>query len=354
MESRPNKYILPLIAALSGLTPACGGSAESYECAIPVVTDAGNDVKPGEDAAAEADAQSELATRGQVTRDLVFEVMGYSGECTDPVFTDVPPKGELCRAIEVMKNAGFISGYTDGSFRPDDHVNRAEVSKLISEVMGYVAYDAPCLSYFNDVNVDQWYASYMGALCENGYQMTNAEGNARPGDPLTVEEWQGFKDSMNAKLVGPANRGETARLVAEVIAAGGDPISGCTTGFSDVADQTSLCSSVSYVDKNGIMTGYKDANGVETGEFGPDDAINHAQAAKVFSLALTVDASDSGCSGAEPAAWYSQYMNGLCDAGLIDGSWGAKASDDIARRDIYKMAWDSKIWANKKQADGGK
>ncbi len=359
MESRSNKYILPLIAALGAVTPACGGSAESNNCEIQPAIDAGADTIASPetgtlpDAAHDADADAEFASRGQVVRDLVFEVMGYSGECTEQLFPDVPASGELCRAIEIMHNMDFMSGYPDGKFRPEDLINRAELSKIISETMGYVAYSAPCLGYFKDVDPNSWYSTYMGALCENGYQLTDGGGNARPADAVTTVEWQGFKDAMNSRLVGQVTRGETARVLVEIVAGGGDSPWTCKSEYSDVADGTSLCSSVSAAGKYGIMTGYKDANGNLTGEFGPNDPLTYSQAAKGFSIALAANASNSGCSGAEPNTWYASYMDSLCDMGLIDGSWGAKEASNLSRREAYKLAWDSRILKNK-GLDGGK
>lgn len=362
MESRSDKYILPLVAALGALSPACGGSAESYNCETQVVVDAGADVKPESDSAAdtaveaEADANSEFSTRGQVVRDMVFDVMGYGGECTDPVFPDVPPTGELCRALEVMHDLGYVAGSPDGNFRPDDYVNRAELSKLISTTMGYVAYNAPCLSYFKDVDGNSWYSAYMGALCENGYQLTDGNGNARPGDAVTVEEWQEYKDAMNAKLVGLVTRGELARVLVEIVADGGDSPWTCKSEYSDVADETSLCASVSAADKYGIMTGYKDGQGNPTGEFGPNDTLTYGQLAKadVSATGVTIFQQPTGCSGVDASKWYANYMDALCEVGLADSTWGPKAQDNAARKDTYKLAWDSRIWKNKNQADAGK
>ena len=68
MESRSDKYILPLVAALASVNPACGGSAESYNCEIQPAVDAGADTIAAPEtstlqAAHDADAVSCRAAR---------------------------------------------------------------------------------------------------------------------------------------------------------------------------------------------------------------------------------------------------------------------------------------------------
>ena len=136
---------------------------------------------------------------------------------------------------------------------------------------------------------------------------------------------------------------------------GGDSPWTTESAYSDVADETSLCASVSAADKYDIMTGYKDANGNLTGEFGPNDTLTYGQLAKADVPAAGVTLIwPTGCSGADTSNWYANYMDSLCEVGLVDNMWGPKAQDNATRKDTYKLAWDSRIWKNKNQADGGK
>ena len=48
-----------------------------------------------------------------------------------PSFSDVPSNHFAYEAVEFLKAGGIISGFSNGTFRPDQKVNRAEALKLI-------------------------------------------------------------------------------------------------------------------------------------------------------------------------------------------------------------------------------
>lgn len=50
-------------------------------------------------------------------------------------FTDVPEGHKYYDALEFLKTRGIVDGYSDGTFRPDGTINRAEAMKII--VLGY-------------------------------------------------------------------------------------------------------------------------------------------------------------------------------------------------------------------------
>jgi hypothetical protein len=78
-----------------------------------------------------------------------------------PSFSDVPASFWGYSYIETAYAHGIISGYTDGTFRPDNSVTRAQVAKMIylarqwGTVEGNVA--------FTDVQQADWYYTYVQA-----------------------------------------------------------------------------------------------------------------------------------------------------------------------------------------------
>lgn len=79
-------------------------------------------------------------------------------------FTDVPANHPAAQAIQYLKEKGIISGYADGTFKPDNKVNRAEAVKII--VAPYV--DAAVLatateSVYADVPAGSWFLPYVEA-----------------------------------------------------------------------------------------------------------------------------------------------------------------------------------------------
>lgn len=75
--------------------------------------------------------------------------------------TSVSP--EMCEAITWATNEGIFSGYSDGSFRPYQNINRAETLKVIFEAFRNKVTLLPANGTtlgFRDVNPDAWYMTY--------------------------------------------------------------------------------------------------------------------------------------------------------------------------------------------------
>jgi len=59
------------------------------------------------------------------------------------------------------KEQGWINGYADGTFKPDAAVNTAEAIKMIVNVYGYQLMQSSSSSPFDDVDASAWYAPYI-------------------------------------------------------------------------------------------------------------------------------------------------------------------------------------------------
>lgn len=79
-------------------------------------------------------------------------------------FSDVPANHPAAEAIRYLKEKGIIGGYSDGTFKPDAKVNRAEALKII--VAPYVSQEILATateSVYGDVPVGSWYLPYVEA-----------------------------------------------------------------------------------------------------------------------------------------------------------------------------------------------
>lgn len=52
-------------------------------------------------------------------------------KCTTAAFKDVAANHPACGAISMLVDAGVVNGYADGSFKPEDPINRAAMAKLL-------------------------------------------------------------------------------------------------------------------------------------------------------------------------------------------------------------------------------
>jgi hypothetical protein len=91
----------------------------------------------GLDIVGEGDADlNRPATRGEVIR-MMLEAAGIE---PDPIggtsFSDVPPGHKHAAFIELGNELGIVSGDDNATtFRPNDPINRAEVSKIANQII---------------------------------------------------------------------------------------------------------------------------------------------------------------------------------------------------------------------------
>jgi N-acetylmuramoyl-L-alanine amidase len=77
-------------------------------------------------------------------------------------FPDVPAGAWFSPYVELLKELGITTGYSDGTFGPDLPVSRAEMAAFLSRAFNLTA-AAPGTS-FGDVASNQWYAVFVEAI----------------------------------------------------------------------------------------------------------------------------------------------------------------------------------------------
>lgn len=90
-------------------------------------------------------------------------------------FPDVPATHARYNAIMTAAAAGIVGGYQDGTFKPDNTITRAEVTKVINVATGRIAFDnSICVrdyEYFKDVDASHWAFDYIvEATLEHTYK----------------------------------------------------------------------------------------------------------------------------------------------------------------------------------------
>jgi hypothetical protein len=98
-------------------------------------------------------------------------------------------------AIDYLNTKGVINGYSDGTFRPQNTVNRAELLKILVGGQGA----APTAQYrdcFPDVT-DEWFAPFVCYAKELGWVSGYSDGTFRPAN--TVNTAEAIKMVVNAQ-----------------------------------------------------------------------------------------------------------------------------------------------------------
>ncbi len=88
-------------------------------------------------------------------------------------------------AVQMLTGLGLISGYRDGSFRPEEPVTRAQIAKLIA-LLNTDAPNADAAS-FADVAETSWALPYI-SYCAAENIVTGSGGLFRPQDDVTAQE----------------------------------------------------------------------------------------------------------------------------------------------------------------------
>lgn len=100
-------------------------------------------------------------------------------------FSDVTAGTELGDSIYKLVASGAVVGYPDGTFKPDNHLTRAELTKMINLVFGYTEADT---TGFNDVTDADWFKPYVLVAKKAGYIMGFEDGSFRGNQNLSREQ----------------------------------------------------------------------------------------------------------------------------------------------------------------------
>lgn len=90
-------------------------------------------------------------------------------------------------AIEYLADKGILSGYEDGSFKPDNSISRGEFAKIMS-CLPDVKYSPKLSTNFLDVEDDAWYSEAVYKVAELGIMSGDTEGYFMPDSPITRED----------------------------------------------------------------------------------------------------------------------------------------------------------------------
>ncbi len=103
---------------------------------------------------------------------------------TENSFTDVNAADWFNLGISTMENGGFVNGYKDGSFRPNGYITRAELATIISNFDDLEPVEE---SKFPDA-AGHWAEAYINSAAEKGWLSGYADGLFRPNQLITRAE----------------------------------------------------------------------------------------------------------------------------------------------------------------------
>ncbi len=100
-------------------------------------------------------------------------------------FTDVAADAWYAKYIGFVETLGVVNGYSDGTFRPDENITRAELVAILARIAGG---ELTYTDKFTDVTEEHWAAKYISYAYTNGWINGYPDGTFRPDDSITRAE----------------------------------------------------------------------------------------------------------------------------------------------------------------------
>jgi inhibitor of cysteine peptidase len=115
---------------------------------------------------------------------FLVSILSFPALAQTETFSDVYSTHINNDAITYLKDADVLQGYSDGTFKPENRINRAEFIKIIVAVKTKNPTGSYC---FTDVK-NEWYAKYICTAKNLGYVTGYSDGTFKPGDYINFAE----------------------------------------------------------------------------------------------------------------------------------------------------------------------
>ena len=157
----------------------------------------------------------------------------------------------------------FLSGYANGTFKPDRNMTRAEVTTMFARLLTEkMAADQTYSNTFSDVAKSHWAANYIGYMQQFGIITGYADGSFRPDASVTRAEFAAIASRFEKLTEG-------------------------NKSFSDVPSSHWAAKYINFAATRGWVNGYAD------GTFQPNNSITRAEVAAVTCRLLERNADQS-------------------------------------------------------------
>lgn len=103
-------------------------------------------------------------------------------------FRDMNSNSPYCEAVSWAVSNSIFRGYNDGTFKPNQVINRAEAVKVILDALEVDTVYMQTYPYFKDTSSGAWYAPYVNTAVALGIVQGYSDGTFRPGNAVSRAE----------------------------------------------------------------------------------------------------------------------------------------------------------------------
>ena len=123
-------------------------------------------------------------TRAEVAQ-MFYALLLDKNVTITKTFSDVEDDAWYAKAVNTMASLGMLEGYPDGTFHPDAPITRAEFA-AIALAFAYDPASASCS--YTDVSANAWYYTYVAQATTYGWIGGYPDGSFRPNNSITRAE----------------------------------------------------------------------------------------------------------------------------------------------------------------------
>ena len=169
----------------------------------------------------------------------------------------------------------YIKGYSDGSFKPNGNMTRAEATVMMARLVnGSDNFTTPSVTKFKDAN-NAWYSKEINYAIEKGLVDGYPDGTFKPDNTITRAEF--------AQMIANYSAGKSSRLA----------------NFSDITGHWAY-GAINKVYGQNVINGYPD------GSFKPDRKITRAESVKMLNIVFEKQSSTktNTFNDVKPSDWF--------------------------------------------------
>lgn len=116
-------------------------------------------------------------------------------------FSDIPASSWYTTAVNTMGSLGVVSGYEDGTFRPNEPITRAEFVSMAVKFLE--SPQASTENKFTDVSAEDWFWNAVQAAVEEGWISGYEDGSFRPNRNITRAEVASIVNHVLERVADP-------------------------------------------------------------------------------------------------------------------------------------------------------
>ncbi|MGF7186468.1 Leucine-rich repeat (LRR) protein [Desulfitispora alkaliphila] len=128
---------------------------------------------------------------------MINKAFGFESK-EDIHFPDVSEEAWFYDAVRIAVNQGYIGGYSDGTIKPLDPISRQEVAVILANIFS-LAEDISYASSFIDVStIPEWSKGFVGSVVKAGFMSGYPDDSFRPVN--TISRAEAIQSIQNARI----------------------------------------------------------------------------------------------------------------------------------------------------------